>query len=719
MTVSNQIRTYDRRESVVFLKTHDAFGGLSNMAGGYQLRVNGLRILTSEALYQACRFPHRPEIQRLIIAQSSPMTAKMKSKPYRHDSRPDWDHVRVKVMRWCLRVKLAQNWEKFSKLLLQTGDRPIVEQSRKDDFWGAKPVDEHTLVGMNVLGRLLMELRELLTTHSEESLRHVNPLLIPDFLLDGRPIQEVSAFYHKNSESIAMPNNHGNSSVNRPAPSLQASLLEQHITQHPSPQRIVEETPTTTELQPYPEYKDSGVSWLGTIPAHWKMLRAKNVFRVIDIRSETGDEELLTVSSSDGVVPRSQKTVTMFKADSYVGHKLCWPGDLVINSLWAWMQGLGFAKHHGLVSSAYGVYRPKPDYAEHWRFFDYLLRSIAYKWELLTRSKGVWLSRLQLSDPAFLDMPVLVSPPDEQAAIVRYLDHADRRIRRYIAAKRKMITLLHEQKQAIIHRAVTRGLDPNVRLKPSGVEWLGDVPEHWEVRRLRFLTQRIEQGISPQAEALLADNDSWGVLKAGCVNGGVFRESEHKRLPTDFPIDPTIVVRVGDVLISRASGSPKLVGSVGRVMTLNYHLILSDKMFRPVFKDLQIVDFAVAAMNTHYFRTQVEQAISGAEGLANNLPLSELKDFILVIPPSAEAVCIANALKNELKDVQQLIDCANREIELIREYRTRLIADVVTGKVDVRAAAALLPDEEDTVEEAEALVDEEALSEEAEALSEE
>ena len=189
---SGQTRTYERTGSVVFLKTNEAFGGLSNMAGGFPLRVNGVRILTSEALYLACRFPHLPDVQRLIIEQRSPMTAKMKSKPHRKNSRADWDQVRVKIMRWCLRVKLAQNWRKFSELLLETDDRPIVEQSRKDDFWGAKPVDDDTLVGMNVLGRLLMELRETVKAESRESLSCVQPLAILDFFLGGEPIEVVA-----------------------------------------------------------------------------------------------------------------------------------------------------------------------------------------------------------------------------------------------------------------------------------------------------------------------------------------------------------------------------------------------------------------------------------------------------------------------------------------------------------------------------------------------
>lgn len=158
------------------------------MAAGYSLKINGTRILTSEALYQACRFPHRPEIQRLIVQQASPMTAKMKAKPYRNDSRPDWDAIRIKIMRWCLRVKLSRNWSEFGRILRATQDRAIVEDSRKDDFLGAKAVDDNTLVGANVLGRLLMELREDLKGPNSESLRSALPLDIPNFFLFGRPI---------------------------------------------------------------------------------------------------------------------------------------------------------------------------------------------------------------------------------------------------------------------------------------------------------------------------------------------------------------------------------------------------------------------------------------------------------------------------------------------------------------------------------------------------
>jgi type I restriction enzyme S subunit len=179
---------YQRQNCAVFYKTKERYGELSNMAGGYPLSVNGLRILTSEALYQACYFPHLPEVQRLIIAQKSPMSAKMQRKKYRKDARPDWDAVRVPIMMWCLQVKLAQHWERFGALLHSTGDRPIVEQSRRDDFWGAKLIDDDTLSGANVLGQLLMHLRSLLQELPADTLQVVQAPSVPGFFLNGREV---------------------------------------------------------------------------------------------------------------------------------------------------------------------------------------------------------------------------------------------------------------------------------------------------------------------------------------------------------------------------------------------------------------------------------------------------------------------------------------------------------------------------------------------------
>ena len=184
-------RTYERSKAAIFRKTHERFGGLSNMAAGFPLLVADCSIRTAEALYQACRFPHMPEVQKIILAEGSPMTAKMKSKPYRDQSREDWDRVRVKIMRWVLRVKLVQNFAKFSVQLLETGDLPIVEESRKDDFWGAKASAAEALVGANVLGRLLMELRDEVRAKRFDPSMPVPPPDISNFRLLGKSIGPI------------------------------------------------------------------------------------------------------------------------------------------------------------------------------------------------------------------------------------------------------------------------------------------------------------------------------------------------------------------------------------------------------------------------------------------------------------------------------------------------------------------------------------------------
>jgi ribA/ribD-fused uncharacterized protein len=189
--LTNNTRYYDAQMATVFHKTREEFGGLSNMATGFPISINGVLIHSSEALYQALRFTHRPEVQSRIISVYSPMTAKMLSKPYRNDSRADWDAVKVSIMRWCLRAKLFCNFNKFSRLLIETGEKPIVEFSRKDDYWGAKPESEGVLMGSNILGRLLMELRAEILAGTFVNIEYLAPLKIPDFYLLSKQIGPI------------------------------------------------------------------------------------------------------------------------------------------------------------------------------------------------------------------------------------------------------------------------------------------------------------------------------------------------------------------------------------------------------------------------------------------------------------------------------------------------------------------------------------------------
>lgn len=481
-------------------------------------------------------------------------------------------------------------------------------------------------------------------------------------------------------------------------------------------------------LKPYTEYVQSGLPWLRTLPCDWRVRRGRGVFECIDIRSKTGSEELLSVSATDGVRRRSEKAVTMFQASSCVGHKLAWPGDLVINSLWAWMKGLGFSKYHGIVSTAYGVYRPRPEHREGWRYFDHLFRSCAYDWELCVRSKGIWISRMQLTDWSFLDMPVLLPPPDEQAAIVRFLDHANRKIDGFIRAKRKLIGLLNEEKQAIIHRAVTRGLPSRnpADLKPSGIPWLGDIPEHWDTPLLGRCLTRIEQGWSPVgAEGELGERQ-WCVLTLSAVRRGVFNPEAIKPVSTSADIPRDIEVANGDLLLTRSNTRDR-VGDVCLVKDVRHRTLLCDLIYRLTLrKGAFVPQFLVYQLLSPLGRGQIEKDARGSSGTMPKISQSHIKAWRVLLPPTDEQQAIVESIEIESRPIDTAIARTEREIALIQEYRTRLTADIVTGKLDVRealsacdvqAGAAKLPDlpSETIAEDAndEALA--EALSEDLEA----
>lgn len=184
-------REYRTNEVVTFAKTDGKFGGLSNMAPGYTLFVNEINIQSAEILYQACRYPLFPQIQEEIILTKNPMDGKKVSRKYSKYSRQDWDTVKFRVMKWCLEVKLIQNYKKFSELLKSTGDRAIVEYSANDSLWGACPKTTDSLIGVNALGRLLMELREKVRSSTLTPQSSIAPLNIPAFLLFNQNISEI------------------------------------------------------------------------------------------------------------------------------------------------------------------------------------------------------------------------------------------------------------------------------------------------------------------------------------------------------------------------------------------------------------------------------------------------------------------------------------------------------------------------------------------------
>jgi len=432
-------------------------------------------------------------------------------------------------------------------------------------------------------------------------------------------------------------------------------------------------------LKPYPEYKDSGLPWLGEIPSHWRIQRGKTLFQCIDIRSTTGDEELLTVSSEYGIVPRRAVNVSMFKAESYIGHKLCWPGDLVINSLWAWARGLGVSQYHGIVSSAYGVYRLNSKFNEYAGYIHELVRSAPFQWELQLRSKGIWVSRLQLTDEAFLDAPFPIPQQDEIDVIVRFLSHIDQRIRRYIRAKQKLIKLLEEQKQGIIHRAVTRGLDPNVRLKISGVEWLGDIPEHWDVLPLRLLADVIDPNPSHR-NPIYVDN-GWPFISTVEFIGTdeiEFNTSRRVNEATVKEQEKRCRFQQGSIAFSRK-------GTIGAAR------ILPEGVRFALLDSVCVINCISKVLDYRFLYRQISSGVITAQlgalmrGAAlKQVSIGRVRETSILVPPINEQRNIIEILETAIPNHDRAIASVNHEISLLREYRARLISEVVSGKLDIR-----------------------------------
>ncbi len=419
-------------------------------------------------------------------------------------------------------------------------------------------------------------------------------------------------------------------------------------------------------VKPYPGMKPSGVEWLGDVPEHWEVLPNRALFAEMKDRGHP-DEQMLSVTIANGVIRQRALLADSSKKDGSTvdksAYKLVLPGDMAYNKMRAWQGAIGVSDYQGIVSPAYIVLRPHEGAIS--RYLHYLLRTAAFAKEAERWSYGITSDMWSLRPEHFKMIYGCLPPLSEQTAIVRYLDHVDRRINRYIRAKQRLIALLEEQKQATIHRAVTRGLDPDVRLKPSGVDWLGDLPQHWDVRRLRFIVD-IKTGGRDTVER--KDDGKYRF----------FVRSQTVEKIDSFSYDGEAVLTAGD-----GAGVAKVFHYVNG--KFDYH----QRVYK--FSGFKHV---LGRYFFHYFSENLrfEASRGTAKSTVESLRLPMLQNFPVALPPPFEQAAIIRHIEKANDAIDRTIDRAGREIELLGEYRIRLIADVVTGKVDVREAAAALPE---------------------------
>jgi type I restriction enzyme S subunit len=441
-------------------------------------------------------------------------------------------------------------------------------------------------------------------------------------------------------------------------------------------------------LKPYTDYKESGQAWLGSVPRHWPVLPNRAIFAEVKDRDHP-DEEMLSVTITQGIVRQKSLLSDSSKKDSSnqdkSKYKFVQPHDIAYNKMRAWQGAIGVSDLRGIISPAYIVMRLREE--QNARYFHHLYRTPQFAKEAERWSYGITSDMWSLRPEHFKLIYSARPPRDEQDAIVRFLDHAHGQIERAIRAKQKLMALLNEQKQAIIHRAVTRGLNPNVPLKPSGMPFLGEVPKGWKV--VRFKTQ---VGFQEGPGIMLADFREHGVplLRISCLAGNEATLNGCNYLSPSKVREKWshFAVKKGDYLLS-ASGS---TGAVRRTTDEVIGAIPYTGIIRLWPQSDQInMEYLRLFMSAQPFADQISMAKSGV-GIEHFGP-THLKRMWICLPLASEQAGIVELISKQTTPLNEALTRAEREIGLLREYRTRLVADVVTGKLDVRAAARQLPED--------------------------
>lgn len=432
----------------------------------------------------------------------------------------------------------------------------------------------------------------------------------------------------------------------------------------------------TTNIQRYDDYKDSGTVWLSEVPAEWDVVRNKEIYEERSSRSSTGEETLLTVSHITGVTPRSEKNVNMFMAETMEGYKLCRKGDLIINTMWAWMGALGTAKEEGICSPSYNVYKPKKGVPYDARYFDYLYRIPNSVMEMTRNSKGIVSSRLRLYAKEFFQIETVLPSLAEQKAIAAYLDTKTAQIDRKIELLTQKVELYSKLKQSLINETMTQGLDKTVVMRDSGINWLEKMPAHWVICKLKDVTS-YQEGPGIMGEDFL----EYGVP--------LIRISGMKRTEVSLEgcnyLNPKKVetkwrhfkLRLGDLLIS-ASATMGIAAVVteATVGSIPYTGLIRFIPCRRI--NLRFLQYFLTSLP---FTAQIDLQKSGTT--IQHYGPTHLHRVLAFVPPLAEQEAIANYLGTKTTQIDLIVEAIQAQIEKLQELRKTLISDVVTGKIKV------------------------------------
>ncbi|MBH0086008.1 restriction endonuclease subunit S [Psychrobacter sp. SCQQ22] len=455
------------------------------------------------------------------------------------------------------------------------------------------------------------------------------------------------------------------------------------------------------KYQQYEEYKDSGVEWLGQVPSEWSVSPLKlylNTRKGVAFKSADFTDIGIRVVKASDIKDKTIRQSEVFLPSSFseiYPKSVLKEGEIIIstvgstpdvkNSAVGQIGILPFELDGSLLNQNTVVLSPKNNVLSN-LFLFYLIQTDVYREHLDLNAHGT-ANQASLNISDILNFTFARPTIQDQAQIANFLDHETDQIDTLIEKQQTLIQLLKEKRQAVISHAVTKGLNPDAPMKDSGVEWLGDVPEHWEVTRIKYITSMFEQGWSPQCDSHPATSDEYGVLKVGCVNYGSFHSIENKALPPELQPRLQYLIEKRDLLISRAN-TKELVGSAAVVNQDYNNLLLCDKLYRLRFNSNIQPELIALYLSIEPVREQIELQASGASSSMQNISQDVIKELPCFLLPNEEAYELLSYFSEKMKVFDNLVSKAQKAIQLMQERRTALISAAVTGKIDVRGWVA-------------------------------
>lgn len=422
-------------------------------------------------------------------------------------------------------------------------------------------------------------------------------------------------------------------------------------------------------MKKYESYKDSGVGWIGEIPSHWSCVKVKHLLRERVDKSEDGIGEPLSMSQKYGLIPTSQMDIVPNLATSYVGAKCTRQGDMVLNKLKAHLGVFALSAYDGLVSPDYAVYygtgRADLEYLE------YLFKTPLYVSEFIKKTTGVAIGFNRLYTDDLFSIPAHYPPMQEQKRIVDYLKDKTLKIEQYVSARERERELLDSLKQSEIANVVTKGLNPNVRMKDSGIPWIGLIPEHWEVKRLQAVASCNDECLSENT----SQKQEIEYVEIGNVDNVNGIRATEKMLFADAPSRARRITKKGDIIVSTVRTYLKAIAVIerdGLIVSTGFAVI------RPNRINNKYIQFAMLS------DCVINSIVANSYGV--NYPAitaNKLMKLSIPVPPPSEQQAIVDYIEAKLSKIDSCMADLQAEIDYLKEFKQRLISDVVTGQICV------------------------------------